>query len=208
MTMVTQAGSLRERKKSATRRRIVDTAIRLFSERGFEGPTIDEIAGAAEIGKGTVYNYFSTKEEILVEFMVGLQERVQRRLARFAEAPGPLERILREYILYHFRLNRPYLGFTRVLLAQLILRGPQLQEHVLRMQTYIDPPLREMFGRWQQRGLVARGAEVERLVEEFKGLHFGLSCLWAMEGPPFRGVMQAVRAQVAMFARAKGGKKP
>ena len=206
--MVTQAGSLRERKKSATRRRIVDTAIRLFSERGFEGPTIDEIAGAAEIGKGTVYNYFSTKEEILVEFMVGLQERVQRRLARFAEVPGPLERILREYILYHFRLNRPYLGFTRVLLAQLILRGPQLQEHVLRMQTYIDPPLREMFGRWQQRGLVARGAEVERLVEEFKGLHFGLSCLWAMEGPPFRGVMQAVRAQVAMFARAKGGKKP
>jgi len=206
--MVTQAGSLRERKKSATRRRIVDTAIRLFSERGFEGPTIDEIAAAAEIGKGTVYNYFSTKEEILVEFMVGLQERVQRRLARFAEVPGPLERILREYILYHFRLNRPYLGFTRVLLAQLILRGPQLQEHVLRMQTYIDPPLREMFGRWQQRGLVARGAEVERLVEEFKGLHFGLSCLWAMEGPPFRGVMQAVRAQVAMFARAKGGKKP
>lgn len=57
-------------------------------------------------------------------------------------------------------------------------------------------------------GLVARGAEVQRLVEESKGLHFGLSCLWAMEGAPFRGVMQAVRAQVAMFARAGGGKKP
>jgi hypothetical protein len=48
---------------------------------------------------------------------------------------------------------------------------------------------------------------VERLVEEFKGLHFGLSCLWAMEGPSFQAAMQALEAQARMFARAAGGKK-
>lgn len=51
------------------------------------------------------------------------------------------------------------------------------------------------------------GPAVERLVEEFKGLQFGLSCLWAMEGPPFRAARQALEAQARMFARAAGGKK-
>ena len=42
-------------------------AIKLFAEKGFENTTIQEIADSAGIGKGTVYEYFKTKEDILKE---------------------------------------------------------------------------------------------------------------------------------------------
>src|SRR5271157_4142628 len=80
--------SRRERKQHATRRAIFDAAIRMFSEQGFDTPTIDQIAAAADIGKGTFYNYFGSKEEILVAFMVRVEAGMGRRLARFAEARG------------------------------------------------------------------------------------------------------------------------
>lgn len=59
MTMV---NSRRDRKKIATRSQILAAAIDLFSRRGLDAVTIEEIAAAADVGKGTIYNYFATKE--------------------------------------------------------------------------------------------------------------------------------------------------
>ncbi|GAA4599209.1 TetR/AcrR family transcriptional regulator [Planotetraspora phitsanulokensis] len=57
---------LRERKKRETRRHISDTAIGLFAERGFEHVTIAEVAAAAGVSANTVYNYFETKENLVL----------------------------------------------------------------------------------------------------------------------------------------------
>ncbi len=62
---VTTELSRRERKKNETRRRITDAAIRLFRERGFENTTIDDITAAADVGRGTFFNYFPRKEAVL-----------------------------------------------------------------------------------------------------------------------------------------------
>ena len=51
--------------KAATRRRIVDACRHLFAARGFEASTTREIADAAGIANGTLFNYFTTKEAIL-----------------------------------------------------------------------------------------------------------------------------------------------
>lgn len=61
--------TLRDRKKSKQRQSIVSTAMELFSEYGYEGVKIDEIALGAEVSKKTVYNYFSSKRDILIEFI-------------------------------------------------------------------------------------------------------------------------------------------
>jgi TetR/AcrR family transcriptional regulator len=57
----------RERDKQKRRASIVDAAEKLFFAKGFAATTIDEIAAAAELSKGTIYLYFKTKEEISIE---------------------------------------------------------------------------------------------------------------------------------------------
>ncbi|MFC9331653.1 TetR family transcriptional regulator [Kitasatospora sp. NPDC057015] len=58
--------SLRERKKRQTGIRIWTVAIGLFVERGFDQVSVAEIAAAAEVSKMTVFNYFPTKEDLVL----------------------------------------------------------------------------------------------------------------------------------------------
>jgi AcrR family transcriptional regulator len=57
---------LRERKKLKTREAIQRTAMRLFDKQGYEETTIEEIAAAAEISPSTFFNYFPTKEDVVL----------------------------------------------------------------------------------------------------------------------------------------------
>jgi len=79
-------GSLtrRERKKRETRRRIYSAAFELFLEKGFEDTTVEEIAERADVGKGTVFNYFPRKTSFLAAL-------VEDWVSRIVEEIGPVE---------------------------------------------------------------------------------------------------------------------
>jgi AcrR family transcriptional regulator len=57
---------LRERKKQKTKEAIQREAMRLFGERGYDETTIEHIADAAEISPSTFFNYFPTKEDVVL----------------------------------------------------------------------------------------------------------------------------------------------
>jgi AcrR family transcriptional regulator len=65
---VTQSSSTREsrneRRKRETRERLLDAALRLMAQKGMEGVAINEITEAADVGFGSFYNYFESKEAI------------------------------------------------------------------------------------------------------------------------------------------------
>ena len=64
------AGSSRvERKKEETKRKIIEVALNLFKQQGFEATTMEQIASVVDIAKGTLYNYFPVKEAILNEYI-------------------------------------------------------------------------------------------------------------------------------------------
>jgi AcrR family transcriptional regulator len=58
---------LRQRKKNLMRQLISDTATRLFLERGFDEVRVSEVAAACDVSEKTVYNYFPTKESLLLD---------------------------------------------------------------------------------------------------------------------------------------------
>ena len=60
-------GGLRERKKALTRQRLSDTATAMFLERGFDDVKVTEVAAACDVSEKTVYNYFPTKESLVLD---------------------------------------------------------------------------------------------------------------------------------------------
>lgn len=76
---------LRERKKNAMFGLLKKTALDLFEERGYENVSVAEIAAAAEVSKATVFNYFPSKEDLVIGGMkhhIGDAARVVRLRAR------------------------------------------------------------------------------------------------------------------------------
>ena len=204
MTMVVKELSRRERNKATTRRRLVAAAVEMFSTRGLDRPTVEEIATAADVGKGTIYNYFQTKEDMVVAFMVDLERDVQARVARFGSLKKPLPEILAAFIRFQFRKKKPYYAFVRVVLARMFADGAGFLPYVAELQKSIDPPLRALFSALQQRGLVRQDIDTERLILAFKVVHLGLTGAWAVEGPPWRGTERMVDEQMRLWCEGLG----
>lgn len=198
--MVTErTGSRRERKHAALRARIISTAIDLFSRHGIANVSVDHIADVADIGKGTIYNYFQAKEDILVAYMVEIERQVQARVLDFSASKKPLDSILVEFLRFQFRLKKPYHQFVRVFMAQMLARTEEFRPYMMEMQKAIDPPLHKLFQGLQARKLIRRDVDIAPLLAVFKTMHMGLAMLWAMEGPPFRRTDQILRHEIKLF---------
>ncbi len=65
--------SRREKRKEQTRQRLLESAERLFRTQGFDATTVEEIAEAADVAKGTFFNYFASKDSLLGDI---LQQRI------------------------------------------------------------------------------------------------------------------------------------
>src|SRR5277367_827786 len=60
--------SRRERRSSETRESLFRAALSLFAQKGFAETTVEDITNAADVGKGTFFNYFPSKDHILLAF--------------------------------------------------------------------------------------------------------------------------------------------
>lgn len=199
MTLVTSTLPLRERKKRDTRHRILMAGLDAFTARGFENCTIDEIARAAGVGKGTVYNYFRTKQDLVVSFMVDMERQMQAEAATLAQARGSVAAILTRFIESQMALKAPHYPFVRLFLAQLAGTATHADTWVGEASTALDPTLVQLFEKLRRRGLVRTDIDVPTLVGTFKVMQLGLMVLWAIEGPPWASTGEVVRQQVRVF---------
>jgi len=80
--------------KSAKKEKIFDAAMQVFTSKGYHGATIDEIASLSGVGKGSVYRYFKSKEDILEQLLQDKYEDIMNRMNRiFAEEGTVLDHI-------------------------------------------------------------------------------------------------------------------
>lgn len=124
--------SRRERKKQETRHRLMDAAMRLFCERGYDATTVKDITGAADVAKGTFFNYFEAKEAILPVIAASRLEQLEEALSPERGAPtSPVARIkLALRLMAEDPLCRPRLA--RRLFAAVMHRRDLHPGHALR----------------------------------------------------------------------------
>jgi AcrR family transcriptional regulator len=139
---------LRERNAAQTRELILDTALPLFLEQGYEATTMEEIAERAEIGTSTLYRYFPSKDLLLLEPLALRGQMATELLARPADEP--LDLALGHAI--RALLTAPRADASRLHQVQAVLdRAPgpraRLLEEFLQERTLLEQAVAERLGR-------------------------------------------------------------
>ncbi|MFM0394978.1 TetR/AcrR family transcriptional regulator [Paraburkholderia phytofirmans] len=98
--------SLREQQKAASRERLVDAAVEVFSEVGFRNATIDQIVNAAGAARATFYLYFKDKTAVAAAIGRRLTPRVRTSYEALAALRDPTVQSLEKWVA-SYRMNSP-----------------------------------------------------------------------------------------------------
>ncbi|MFY1686206.1 TetR/AcrR family transcriptional regulator [Micromonospora sp. WMMD730] len=125
--------SLRERKKQRTREALTDTALDLFTQRGFDGVTLDELCDRVEVSKRTFFRTFASKEEVAMAPYEDLWRTFLDDLALRPVPPGrPVLLVLQDSVLAAMQVMDSGDWTRRLLLCtQLAGRTPAIEAHCL-----------------------------------------------------------------------------
>jgi AcrR family transcriptional regulator len=94
----------KEKERSFRRDAIMDAAVGFFAKKGYRDTTLDEIAVAAEFGKGTIYNYFKSKEDIYTYII----DNVSLRLYEIIKQAGSETKNTLDFITVYSSLLMKY----------------------------------------------------------------------------------------------------
>ncbi|HEY85126.1 MAG TPA: TetR/AcrR family transcriptional regulator [Chloroflexi bacterium] len=99
-----QPATRRERRIVVRKAQILDAAATIFSEKGFERATTREIAAAADVSEGTIYNYFGSKRDLLLGLVQTIADETIQELN---DSPlGNVEDTMRRALTHRFQQTR------------------------------------------------------------------------------------------------------
>jgi AcrR family transcriptional regulator len=164
---------IRQQLARARRDQILDAATKVFAEKGFARATTKSIAGAAGISEGTIYNYFSSKAEILVGLLSRLNETERREADLAAGLDDDPRAFFEAYLRHRLELLWPNLEALRATLPELMVNR-ELREAY---QSEVLAPTLEL-GEQVFRRLIAEGKlrdfDVPLVTRAIAGTVFGL----------------------------------
>jgi AcrR family transcriptional regulator len=102
---LTSKAGKREKRAEQNRKRLLNAAMTVFSRKGFHKATVDEICRRANLGKGTVYQYFGNKKDLFLgivdSFAADLGKRVESAVEGISDDLRRLEAAITEYVQFH-----------------------------------------------------------------------------------------------------------
>jgi AcrR family transcriptional regulator len=166
--------------KQTTRERLLDAAAREFARTGFERANIDAISVAAGYAKGTIYNYFPSKQEL---FLAVVEEACEQATASasapsHASARERLHATLAAFCAWASAND----GFARVLVRECLMGTPELQGRVAAAEEPLLAQIRTILEEGLQRGELRNDVRPELLALAIAGLtDLALAEQWASE---------------------------
>jgi AcrR family transcriptional regulator len=171
----------RQRRSADTRERLFRAALDLFAQKGFVETTVEDITEAADVGKGTFFNYFPSKDHILLAFGEMQLNKLEAAIevARRTDEPMP-----------------EFLGLLALRMAQEPVRNPAIIRIIL--QAYLSTtPVRaammdlqkrvhalhsQMIQLGQERGEIRNDLPAAEIAHVFRQTIFGTLLIWSLYG--------------------------
>jgi AcrR family transcriptional regulator len=190
------APTRRERRRAETRERIFRAAMELFAKRGFFNTTVEDITEAADVGKGTFFYYFPSKEHVLGvlhdiqlgkvaaahaaarEGKLAVREILQNLMHKAAEEPGRSQQLARGLLATLFSSDP-----IRELMVDAMSRGRRQLEEILALG--------------QSRVEIRQAIPLEATARSFQQCVMGTVMLWSLG--PEASLPQRLRATFELF---------
>jgi AcrR family transcriptional regulator len=171
----------RERRSIELRERIFRAALDLFAKQGFAETTVEDITNAADVGKGTFFNYFPSKDHILLAFAEMQLAKLRLAVEEARRATVPMPQFMRSLaaLMTQEPVRNP--DIIRVLLLA-FLSNSQVREAMLDLQARVLVFHTEMIQLGQGRGEIRADLPAAEIALVFRQTIFGTLLIWSLYG--------------------------
>ena len=164
----------RELNKLQCRSRILKVSRQLFTAKGYDNTTLDDIARGAEISRATLYNYFSNKEDLLLGIAENALDEIRHLVnVELADEPSSLVRL--RHALESLALDSiRYIALTRRIFYLNATPGSELHDTRRELMDLLEKLIREA----QEQGSLRRDLSAGELAESFFGVFLLAQFCW------------------------------
>jgi AcrR family transcriptional regulator len=172
----TRAPGRRERRRAEVRERLYQAALDLINDRGFQATTVKDITEAADVGKGTFFNYFPTKEHFWLMYYENQQKIFEEAQRAVGEGGESVRQAIKKLMWRMSAKPTPALVHSFLLamfanqsVAAIVI--PQLYKNRQRFEALLT------IG--QKRGEVRRDKTPAELARTLHEIGFGTTLFWS-----------------------------
>ncbi|HEX2666561.1 MAG TPA: TetR/AcrR family transcriptional regulator [Candidatus Acidoferrum sp.] len=173
--------SRRERRSAEIRERLFHSALTLFGKKGFAETTIEDITEAADVGKGTFFNYFPSKDHILLAFGEMQLGKLEAAVGEARRSNEPMSRFLRALGVHMTEEPTRNPEIIRALLQAYLSTTP-VREAMLSLQTRMLALHTELIRLGQEQGEIRKDVPAEEMAYVFRQTIFGTLLIWSLYG--------------------------
>jgi len=171
----------RERQSLERRERLFRAALDLFARKGFAETTVEDITNAADLGKGTFFNYFPSKEHIFLAFGEMQLAKLKAAFEEMRSANVPVPVFMRSLgaRMTQEPIRNP--AIIRILLKAFLADSP-VRESVVDLQNRVIAIHTEIIRLGQERGEIRGDLPPDVLANVFRQTVFGTLLIWSLYG--------------------------
>jgi len=169
----------RARRSENIRERIFRAALQLFAERGYQKTTVEDITEAADVGKGTFFNYFPTKEHVLATYGEERVAAMERAVERAKSGKRPVLAVLEELITELAGLSSGSPDLLRSIFAAHLSSAP-IRAHLQHRLRRARRLMAEIFVLAQESGEVRRDLPAAELARLTHIIFMGVTIAWSL----------------------------
>src|SRR5437660_11178971 len=173
--------SRRLRRSAEIRERLFRSALELFARKGFAHTTVEDITEAADVGKGTFFNYFPSKDHILLAFGEMQLGKLEAAIAEARSSNVSVEEVLRALPERMTQEPTRNPAIVRTLL-QAYLSTTAVREAMVAMQRRVDGLHTQIIQLGQDRGEIRNDLPATEIAHVFRQTIFGTLLIWSLYG--------------------------